>query len=453
MKTKERGITLIALVVTIIVLLILAGVSIQMLVGQNGLIRMAREVSGKTRVSQIEEQITLAQFDTMDQHTGMPDGESLVTAIKAIDGVDSVKYNEEEGVVEVTYEDEDGNKGGLTKKIPVGKTVLTSEEDFKNKVDEDVDKTKDSVQALDAYGNLIEGFEDRWYYEWHNGGFRLGINDRLKDYLSAYKGDIVDGTIIGEIPVYIVQTEGGKIIHEGLVKSYLALFGQIESLTHLPDSLVISPLIDNLQYCLYQTGITEIPKQFMTFSDNVTTLQGCFSGSKITEIPPEFKLGKNVRNIESLFENTPIETIAPNFIIPDTVEECGKLFYRCGKLKTIGEGFKLGKAIVEMHYLFGECKLLEYFGHIVVPSTVKDMHGAFSNLEQIDNRSSVTLETIPTADEKYTNPTENVFRDTSENKKDNPLIVYYPSSYTEKQVSEIFEGDFNKGYVNFQQKQ
>ena len=40
---KKQGITLIALVVTIIVLLILAGVSIQMLTGQNGILKRAKE--------------------------------------------------------------------------------------------------------------------------------------------------------------------------------------------------------------------------------------------------------------------------------------------------------------------------------------------------------------------------------------------------------------------------
>ena len=39
----EKGITLVALVVTIVVLLILAGVSISLVVGQNGLITKAKE--------------------------------------------------------------------------------------------------------------------------------------------------------------------------------------------------------------------------------------------------------------------------------------------------------------------------------------------------------------------------------------------------------------------------
>ena len=47
MKTKERGITLIALVVTIIVLLILAGISIMMLTGQTGILQQAGKAKTK----------------------------------------------------------------------------------------------------------------------------------------------------------------------------------------------------------------------------------------------------------------------------------------------------------------------------------------------------------------------------------------------------------------------
>lgn len=52
MKNKFRknlGITLIALVVTIVVLLILAGISISMLTGQNGILNRATESKGKNR--------------------------------------------------------------------------------------------------------------------------------------------------------------------------------------------------------------------------------------------------------------------------------------------------------------------------------------------------------------------------------------------------------------------
>ena len=45
---NQRGITLIALVITIIVLLILAGVSIAMLTGDNGILSKARQAQTDT---------------------------------------------------------------------------------------------------------------------------------------------------------------------------------------------------------------------------------------------------------------------------------------------------------------------------------------------------------------------------------------------------------------------
>ena len=48
---NNKGITLVALVITIIVLLILAGVSISMVVGQNGVLGQAKNASSKTNVA------------------------------------------------------------------------------------------------------------------------------------------------------------------------------------------------------------------------------------------------------------------------------------------------------------------------------------------------------------------------------------------------------------------
>ncbi len=56
---EQKGITLIALVITIIVLLILAGVSIAMLTGQNGILTKAGEATTKTSSAEAEEAVKL----------------------------------------------------------------------------------------------------------------------------------------------------------------------------------------------------------------------------------------------------------------------------------------------------------------------------------------------------------------------------------------------------------
>lgn len=58
MKNNQKGITLIALVVTIIVLLILAGVSIAMLTGQNGILNRASEASYQTKLQNAAESMS-----------------------------------------------------------------------------------------------------------------------------------------------------------------------------------------------------------------------------------------------------------------------------------------------------------------------------------------------------------------------------------------------------------
>ena len=73
---KNQGITLIALVVTIIVLLILAGISISMLTGQNGILNRASEAKEKTETAQQDEEEKLYGYESViDQYAyGVPEG-------------------------------------------------------------------------------------------------------------------------------------------------------------------------------------------------------------------------------------------------------------------------------------------------------------------------------------------------------------------------------------------
>ena len=71
MKTKvnerQQGITIIALVITIIVLLILAGVSIAMLTGDNGILNQANDSKIETAVGTVKEQIKSSQGEKIIQ--------------------------------------------------------------------------------------------------------------------------------------------------------------------------------------------------------------------------------------------------------------------------------------------------------------------------------------------------------------------------------------------------
>ena len=65
MCKENRGITLIALVITIIVLLILAGVTIAALSGNNGILTRAKEAKEKTEQAQKDEEKTLSNMESI----------------------------------------------------------------------------------------------------------------------------------------------------------------------------------------------------------------------------------------------------------------------------------------------------------------------------------------------------------------------------------------------------
>ena len=67
---STKGITLIALVVTIIILLILAGISIAMLTGNNGVLTQAKSAKENTRVGEVQEKVKLAAQAALTDNLG-----------------------------------------------------------------------------------------------------------------------------------------------------------------------------------------------------------------------------------------------------------------------------------------------------------------------------------------------------------------------------------------------
>lgn len=128
MFKKERGITLVALVVTIVVLLILAGVSISMVLGNNGIVTKAKS----TQVEQnkaygkevIESALKSVQIDILSgKKTTNATATDVVTAIynKTPDGTEEFKAGTDGK--SVTY-----TKDGKTFKYAI--SVGDSSEDF-----------------------------------------------------------------------------------------------------------------------------------------------------------------------------------------------------------------------------------------------------------------------------------------------------------------------------------
>lgn len=69
MKTNNKGITLIALVITIIILLILAAVAIQLALGDNGLIKKAQSGQEKQTIAEVKEKFRTLELAAWSDYT------------------------------------------------------------------------------------------------------------------------------------------------------------------------------------------------------------------------------------------------------------------------------------------------------------------------------------------------------------------------------------------------
>lgn len=91
----KSGITLIALVITIIVLLILAGISISSIIGENGIVGKTQKAKIETRIGKIKEErdLWLADVD-MDKQLNRNDAETLEELLNRLENENIISLEE-----------------------------------------------------------------------------------------------------------------------------------------------------------------------------------------------------------------------------------------------------------------------------------------------------------------------------------------------------------------------
>ena len=152
-RKSTNGITIIALVITIIVLLILAGVSIAMLTGKNGILTQAQNAKIATETKNAEEKVNLAVKAAMlKSKKGKLDADKLVTEVKTNYGGTAIK-SENGFPVNVTIDgksfavDENGTVTSLESTLP------TSEGDIQDTlIDLSWDELKQASSKIASSG-------------------------------------------------------------------------------------------------------------------------------------------------------------------------------------------------------------------------------------------------------------------------------------------------------------
>ena len=141
MLNNKKGITLIALVVTVVVLIILAGVSINAVLGDNGIIKKANQAASVTKEAEVKEAInrTILEFYLTDDYETLED----FLKAKVTEGkIDSVTKNADgtltvkKGEYSVTVENKTNSSGGSssggetqTPEITIGEAKVVANSD------------------------------------------------------------------------------------------------------------------------------------------------------------------------------------------------------------------------------------------------------------------------------------------------------------------------------------
>ena len=140
MLNNKKGITLIALVVTVVVLIILAGVSINAVLGDNGIIKKANQAASVTKEAEVKEAInrTILEFYLTDDYETLEDflkakvTEGKIDSVtKNADGTLTVKKGEYSVTVENKTNSSGGSSGGETQtpEITIGEAKVVANSD------------------------------------------------------------------------------------------------------------------------------------------------------------------------------------------------------------------------------------------------------------------------------------------------------------------------------------
>ena len=266
MKKQEKGITLIALVVTIVVLLILAGISIGMLTGENGIIGQSKEAKESTEISQEKEIVNMAAVQAAGK-----DKYGNVTKNNLQDALDEI--------------------------VGKGKTSVTGDRIFTVLFNESNREYK-----VNTSGEFVEPIDYANIYTYTEDGYITGIK---KEYLKEEQGSLDKKyATIGDIKIaashayyYLVDELNEKLIIPNKIDNTNIIGIATEAFAYIDNvkQVIIADGIRELQdlcffYCMELQRI-DLPETLTYIGDGVfssTNKLSCIRiPSSIQEIHPK----------------------------------------------------------------------------------------------------------------------------------------------------------------------
>ena len=342
-KLQEQGITLIALAITIIILLILAGVSIRMLTGKTGILLQSKKAADETITSSEKEGIYLCIVSAEMKDTNYKEltAENLQDEIDKYFGKDSalVQMQKEDCFI-VTFNESKRsyniNERGTIEETFDWKKIFANAKAPNEQIKKD-------VIGIGTDGKPVN--MDLWQYTLMEDG-TYGLNDEnsllgIGDASSGYDNSkIVNGEIQGTIPQYIKENDGE-----------------------------FRPVTD-LRCLFLNTQIEKAPIIPLT----VKRMKSAFHGTKITKAP---MIPYGVEDLYGTFAKCESLKEA-NIIIPDSVKDMYGSFLQCSSLI---KPPKLGEGVENLEKTFEGCSNLQEAP--IIPKSVTNIRGTFKSCQNL----------------------------------------------------------------------
>lgn len=375
---NKNGITLIALVITIIVLLILAGISISMLSGDNSLLKRAGDARDDTVVGQEKEQVEMAYVSA---------------AVKKLGGNVTKKNLQDE--LDLAYGDTE--KSELNKKTKVtGSTILKV---HYNDTNHNYTVDNGAVTKI-ADGEIEEIPEDIFVALYNDGTLVFSNNEgdidstkvsesygNIKDINYdgnaewAYNEDIIKVDILNEIlptntswwfcGLYkVTSIENIENINTTNVTDISSMFRDCVSLTSIDVGSFDTSNVTNMSDMFYMDDdfyeypcLNEIIGLSSFNTSNVTDMNHMFKNCKITELDLSSFDTSKVIDMSVMFNQcSNLQNLDLSNFNTKNVTNMGSMFSGCKKLKTIkvGNNWSIDGLTnnIEHNYMFDGCNLL-----------------------------------------------------------------------------------------------
>ena len=363
---RERGITLIALVVTIVVLLILAGVSLNLVLGNNGIITKAQDAKLMTRAGSAEDEVELWKSDnyiartsnqaTIDKETMLQglkdknlvyeeeiDRDNEIITIKKKDGTIVKEINYSGVIINISKTPETEKSGAVVLQVTsvegLTNISIKSEEEFNSFVEQiermDEESKKDLIKNLDIMahnkfnGTNITTFEELLEYYYTKGY----ITDATEEAYWEKMNDIPDENICYVMLELFYNDQTGLLIMYQVINPDNALSDTYVATENGTYTFIVKDLITGKSYSksVEVTNIDSTLQQYYVanigeYNEKIGLV------NKNTAEPTTFSQAYIIYNGEKIDITSIIRTSEDNSCNYLYGWDIGYYMYHCGKV-------------------------------------------------------------------------------------------------------------------------